>query len=56
MQALRKGEEWSHCRNCGALIRWGEQPNGRPEPKNPDGTTHLATCAARQRRQRPAAR
>lgn len=38
--------KWSKCRFCRGLITWGTGPDGRPEPLDPDGTTHIARCPA----------
>jgi hypothetical protein len=34
----------STCQHCGAPIIWGKSTGGRPQPLNPDGVVHFATC------------
>jgi hypothetical protein len=32
------------CCQCGAPIIWGKSTNNKPQPLNPDGVVHFATC------------
>jgi hypothetical protein len=38
----------AQCRSCHAVIFWGETPNGRRAPFDPDGQNHFATCPDRR--------
>ena len=38
----------SQCRSCQAVIFWGETPNGRRAPFDPDGQSHFSTCPDRR--------
>jgi hypothetical protein len=38
----------AECRSCHATIFWGETPNGRRAPFDPDGQSHFITCPDRR--------
>jgi hypothetical protein len=44
----------AECRSCHAVIFWGQTPNGRRAPFDPDGQNHFVTCPDRRQWRREA--
>lgn len=51
-RVMRQPKSSPSCRECGAGIKWGQSPKGRPMPLDVDGAPHWIACKQRAKKLR----